>query len=375
MSNRIYVATRKGLFTIDRTGAGPQSAWKVARTAFLGDNASMVLPSGGGETLHIALGHGHFGVKMHRSRDAGETWEECTTPAYPPMPEGAPPEINQMSQKPIPWSLELIWELQTGGRDEPGVLWAGTLPGGLFRSRDNGTTWDLIRPLWDNPGRQEWFGGGAELPGIHSVCVDPRDSRRVAVGVSCGGVWLTEDGGDTWACRAQGMRAAYMPPEQAYNPNIQDPHRMVQCPARPEAFWVQHHNGIFRCTDDLKSWTEIENAQPSNFGFGVVVHPKNPDTAWFVPGIKDEKRIPVDGKVVVSRTRDGGKTFEVLRKGLPQEHAYDLTFRHALDIDETGNRLVFGTTTGSLFVSDDGGDSWQTVSTHLPPIYCTRFVR
>ena len=82
----------------------------------------------------------------------------------------------------------------------------------------------------------------------------------------------------------------------------------------------------------------------------------------------------MEGKVVVTRTRDGGKTCDVLRKGLPQEHAYDLTFRHGMDIDDSGNCLAFGTTTGSLWTSDDQGDSWQAVSEHLPPIYCVRFV-
>jgi hypothetical protein len=104
---------------------------------------------------------------------------------------------------------------------------------------------------------------------------------------------------------------------------------MVQSPSHPERFWVQHHCGIWKSTDNARSWTEVK-ARPSSFGFGVVVHPKDPDTAWFVPGIKDEKRYPVDGKLVVTRTRDGGKTFDVLSKGLPQSHAYDIVFRHAL---------------------------------------------
>ena len=109
------------------------------------------------------------------------------------------------------------------------------------------------------------------------------------------------------------------------------------------------------------------------FGFAIAVHPKNPDVAWRVPAIKDEHRIPVDGRVVVSRTRDGGKSWDVLREGLPQEHAYDLTLRHALDVDGTGDRLAFGCPTGSLWVSENGGDAWMNVSTHLPPIYAVRF--
>ena len=137
--------------------------------------------------------------------------------------------------------------------------------------------------------------------------------------------------------------------------------------------WAQHHNGVFRSTDNSASWQEVTDVPPSVFGFAVAVHPHDGDTAWFVPAIKDERRIPVDGQVVVTRTRDGGRSFEVLRNGLPQEHAYDLTFRHALDVDETGDRLAFGSTTGSLWVTEDRGDRWECVSTHLPPIYCVRF--
>jgi photosystem II stability/assembly factor-like uncharacterized protein len=203
--------------------------------------------------------------------------------------------------------------------------------------------------------------------------VDPRDSRHLTIGVSCGGAWITRDGGQTWSCGGKGMRAEYMPPERAYDTNIQDPHLLVQCAARPDGLWVQHHNGIFKSDDGAASWTEIKNVKPSVFGFAVAVHPRDPDTAWFVPAIKDEKRIPSEGKVVVNRTTNGGKTFKTLTRGLPQKHAYDLVFRHALDIDVSGERLAFGSTTGSLWITEDGGDSWQTLSTHLPPVYAVRF--
>jgi hypothetical protein len=138
--------------------------------------------------------------------------------------------------------------------------------------------------------------------------------------------------------------------------------------------WVQHHNGIFRSDDGSASWREIEGVKPSSFGFAVAVHPRDPDAAWFVPAIKDERRIPVDGKLVVTRTRDGGKSFDVLTKGLPQQHAYDLVYRHALAIDETGDRLAFATTTGGLYVSEDQGDSWREVTHTLPPAHAVRFV-
>lgn len=369
MSHRALVATRKGLFTIERTAG----RWEVAQAAFVGDNCSMVLHDPRHDRLHAALGHGHFGVKMHRSDDGGRTWRETPALAYPPKPDDVPDVIDPNRNKVIPWTLELVWALETGGANEPNVLWCGTLPGGLFRSDDGGESWRLNLPLWMEPARREWFGGGYDLPGIHSICVDPRDARRVSVAISCGGVWQTRDGGASWQVRAKGMRAAYMPPERAFDPNIQDPHLMVQCRAAPDCLWVQHHNGVFRTTDDCGQWHELENLPVSSFGFAVAVHPRDPNVAWVVPAHSDQHRIPVDGRVIVNRTRDGGKSWQTLSSGLPGTHAYDLVFRHALAVDETGDCLMFGSTTGSLFVSEDGGDRWQTVSSNLPPVHCVRF--
>lgn len=370
MSDRAWVATRKGVFAVERLG--PAGKWRIGRSAFLGDNASMVFPDARDGSVYAALGHGHFGVKVHVSRDEGKTWSEGAVPVYPEQPKELPPPPFE-GKTAAPWSLELLWCLEAGGKDEPGVIWAGTIPGGLFRSADRGASWSLVRSLWDEPTRPQWFGGGYDHPGIHSICVDPRDSKRVLVGVSCGGAWGTPDGGASWQCRATGMFAAYMPPERAYDPQIQDPHRVAQCAAQPECLWTQHHNGVFRTTDGGKNWREVKDPAVSNFGFAVAVHPRDPEVAWLAPAIKDERRIPVEGRVVVTRTRDGGKSFDVLREGLPGPDAYDLVYRHGLDVDETGERLLLGSTTGSLWVSEDQGDRWTCVSAHLPPIYCARF--
>ena len=368
MSDRILAATRKGLFSIERG----KSRWTVKKVHFLGDNATMVLPDSRDGSVYVALGHGHFGVKLHRLRAGARKWDEIATPALPPRPDGAAPRVDPMGRV-IPDTVQLAWSLEAADPARPGTLWCGTIPGGLFRSDDAGASWELVRGLWDHPKRLEWVGGGADYPGIHSVCVDPRDARRVAVGVSTGGVWLTTDGGATWAISSHGMRADYFPPEQARDPHVQDVHRLVQCPGHPAEWWVQHHNGVFRSTNDAALWEELE-VPPSSFGFAVVTHPRDSGTAWFVPGMSDQRRIPVDGSVVVTRTRDGGKSFDVLTNGLPQRHAYDLTYRHCLDIDGSGDRLAFGTTTGSLWVTEDQGDSWKAVSEHLPPVYCLRFV-
>ena len=360
MRDTLYVATRKGLFTVEKNGG----RWRFGEPAFLGDPVTAVLRDPRDGTLFAALNLGHFGVKMRRSEDGGKTWQEQTTPAYPAQPEDAPG---------APWKLVQVWTLETGGADEPGVIWAGTIPGGLFRSADRGETWALVRPLWDMPERLQWMGGGYDHPGLHSIVVDPRDSRHLLIAVSTGGVWESRDRGETWAVRSSGMFAAYMPPDQRENPIAQDVHRMVACRSHPDAMWVQHHNAMFRSTDGAAHWSEVKAPALSNFGFAVAVDPNDGDTAWFVPAVKDEQRIPVRGEFAVTRTRDGGRTFDVLREGLPPAPAYDLVYRHGLDIDSSGQRLALGSTTGGLWVSENQGDSWQCVSAHFPPIAAVRW--
>jgi len=363
----LRIATRKGLFFTSR-----DSGWKLASPNFLGDNCSAVLRHPVSNAVYVALDHGHFGVKLHRSRDDGESYEEIPAPAYPPTDENAEPWVDMMGRT-IPDSLQLIWSLEAGHADQVERLWAGTIPGGLFCSDDGGDSWQLVESLWNDPLRRKWFGGGMDFPGIHSILVHPDKPEEITIAVSCGGIWQSTDDGASWFSIGEGMKAPYTPPEWASDPGIQDVHRLARCRSMPDRMWLQHHAGIYRSDDAGRSWKIIEDVKPSSFGFAAVAHPQQPDTAWFVPEIKDEHRIPADGRVVVNRTDDGGNSFKSFYQGLPGPNAYDLVFRHALDVDQSGEILAMGSTTGSLWVSEDGGKSWQTVSNHLPPIYALRF--
>ena len=362
MAQRIVAATHKGLFTFVREG----EAWREQEQAFLGDSVTMFLEDDRDGSWYAALDLGHFGVKLHRREPGGE-WVEVGVPVYPEADD---------SDKETAASLKEIWCLEPGDVTQEGRLWAGTIPGGLFVSDDCGDTWQLVESLWGRPERLEWFGGGKDEAGIHSICRDPRDSNRLLVGVSCGGVWVTGDGGESWEVQADGMHAEYMPPERHADPIIQDVHRLVQWEGSPESLWIQHHNAIYRSRDGAASWQSITSADlPSVFGFAVVVHPQDPETAWFVPAIKDECRVPLEGRFVVARTRDGGESFELFDSGLPAAPAYDIVFRHGLVIDETGEVLVLGSSTGGLWASEDAGESWQVVSANLPQVYCVAWVQ
>jgi photosystem II stability/assembly factor-like uncharacterized protein len=353
--SRAWIATRKGLFEVQRRGAG----WDIGRVSFLAEPVTMLLPPDAQGRMLAALNLGHFGVKLHASEDSGASWHEVAAPAYPEQPAGVTG---------VPWKLAQVWALESAA----GSVWAGTIPGGLFRSDDFGISWQLVDALWQRPERAEWFGGGYDAPGIHSICPHPQQPQELLVGVSCGGAWVTRDAGASWQVQASGMRADFMPPERAGDPNIQDPHRIVRSAARPEVLWCQHHCGIWRSADNAASWQPIE-APLSSFGFAVATDPHDADTAWFVPAVKDQTRVPVGAALAVNRTRDGGRSFETLRAGLPQQHVYDLIYRHGLAVGGDGRSLLMGSTTGSLWASFDAGEHWQAVAQHLPPIYAVRF--
>jgi hypothetical protein len=355
-NDRAWIATRKGLFELRRAASG----WRIERTSFLGEPVSMLLPPGGDNRMLAALNLGHFGVKLHASADAGATWTEVTTPIYPAQPADATGPA---------WKLQQIWSLEAAH----GTVWAGTLPGGLFRSSDFGRSWTLVESLWRRPERVEWMGGGYDVPGIHSIVLEERNPGRIMIGISTGGAWTSDDDGATWRLSARGMRAAFMPPELADNENAQDAHRIVACAADPRVLWCQHHCGLWRSTDGGAHWNELTTHAVSNFGFAAAAHAGDPLTAWFVPAVKDERRIPVDGALAVTRTRDGGRTFEILREGLPQRDCYDLVYRHGMDVTDDGRSLVIGSTTGNAWTSADAGDSWTTLPAHLPPIAAVRF--
>lgn len=360
VATRLLIGTRKGLFIARRH---PDRGWQLGPPKLPGVSVPYAMRDPRTGTLWVSVRHGHWGPKLYRSEDGGETLTEVRPPRYPEdalLGGGGPATLQQ------------IWTVAPGHPDEPEVLFLGTIPGGLFRSEDGGQTFALVRGLWDAEGREKWFGGGYDHPGVHSLLVDPRDPARMVAGISCGGIYETLDGGASWTPWGAGLNATFLPtPDAAVG---QDPHLLAACPVAPEVIWQQHHSGVYRSVDGGHSWTEVTQKDgPVGFGFPIAVHPARPDTAWVVPAISDDKRMAVDGKLRVCRTDDGGQTWRDQREGLPTEGAWDVVYRHALDVDVRGERLAFGSTTGNLFVSEDGGERWTSVSHHLPQVYSVRF--
>ncbi len=358
--NLLFLSTRKGLILYRKSS----DSWNYHSTHFPGIPVTLSYIDKQTDTWWACLDHGHWGIKLHKSIDQGNNWEEVEAPKYP---EGL--EVKEG----VPAINKYIWAFTNGGSAQNEKLLIGTIPGGLFSSMDNGKSFQLNEALWNHPSRKEhWFGGGFDHPGIHSIVVDPRDSNHYYIGISCAGVFETKDNGQNWIVRNQGLRADFLP--DPYTEVGHDPHLLLACPAVPEVMWQQNHCGVFRSTDGAKTWEDVSQKEgPANFGFTIAVHEKNPEQAWVIPGISDVIRTPIDQSLVVCRTSDGGKNWEEQRNGLPQKTSFDIVYRHALDI--SGNTLAFGTTTGNLFLSENLGDHWTCINHYLPMVHAVRFAQ
>lgn len=358
-SNRIALGTRKGLLILEQRADG----WSIVQEEFLGIPTSFAMRDTRSGNLFACLDHGHWGNKFHRSSDDGKTWTELATPKYP---------AGAQIRDGVDAVLRYQWCMAAGGEDQPGRIYMGTEPGGLFVSDNDGDEWQIVESLWNHPSRKEnWFGGGRDEAGIHSIIVDPRDSNRILIGISVAGVFESTDGGGSWQPKNKGLRADFLP-----NPDAEvghDPHLLVQCRQQADVLWQQNHCGIFRSADGGENWHELTHTDgPAGFGFTVAVDPNNADIAWVIPATSDQVRIAVDKKLCVCRTDDGGKTWQTFRNGLPQQDCYDFAFRHALDL--SGDLLAFGTVGGSLYISTDRGESWQSIAGHLPVVYSLKFI-
>lgn len=361
MTKRLLIGTRKGTFIATRTGAG--YALRLAGHAGVCVNYVAADPNSG--ALWAALGFGHWGAKLSRSTDGGASWADASQVKYP---EGArylaPPDPgDEQEGEPQRYTVRpaTLLKLWVVGFGQPGRVYVGTIPGGLFVSDDGGESFELNRPLWDHEsrggnlfdgegnGKTHWFGTPASegefAAGIHSIDVDPRDPNRVRVAISTAGVLETTDGGKSWQGRNEGLVNDNLP-----DPNAEwghDAHFIQCCPRAPDHVWQQNHCGVFYSADGAASWRKVSQPEQGvHFGFPIAADDEDGRTAWVVPGISDMQRMTIGGGLFVARTQDGGESWQQLRKGLPQRDAYDVVYRHALSA--RGDAVAFGSTTGNL---------------------------
>ncbi len=348
----MLVGTQKGLF-IATTDAERRS-WRLQGPHLAGYEVyHAVIDPRDRRTAYAAVRHIVWGVHIYRSEDAGREWDLL-------------PEVPRPSPRYSPNDLNAIWYLAPGHTDEADTLYAGVEPAGLHVSRDRGLSWAPVSGLNDHPSRETWQPAKGGLA-LHSIYIDPLNTRRMYAAVSAGGVYRSEDAGDSWAPVNNGVRADYLAVQRPEAGHCV--HRLVLHPARPSRLYQQSHTGTYRTDDGADSWIEITEGLPSDFGYAVAADPKDPDTVFVIPEESSHMRTTVGGALTVYRSRNGGGDWHPLTRGLPQENSYVTILREAIDtdpLDPTG--VYFGTSSGHLFASRDTGDSWEVIAGFLPRI-------
>ena len=356
----LMVGTKKGMWLGRSDESRREWEWEGPHFPMQGVYSTMVDKRGGSTRLLAGSASSWFGPQVYRSDDLGQTWEETPNGALRfPEDTGA--------------TLASVWQLQPGSAaGDDAVVWAGTEPGAVFRSTDRGETFELVRGLWDHPQRAEWgegYGGQA----FHTLLPHPTDPDRVLAAISTGGVYVTEDGGETWAASNTGVKAEFMPGERHYPEFGQCVHKVARDSADPERLYLQNHGGVYRSDDGGATWNDIAPGLPTEFGFAMVAHPHRGDTAYSFPISDAGARWPVDAKARVARTTDAGRSWELLGEGgLPDEY-YAAVMRDAMCADDHEVAgLYVGGRNGSVFCSPDEGETWAEIHRDLPDVLVVR---
>jgi photosystem II stability/assembly factor-like uncharacterized protein len=327
-SDEVLVGTAKGIAKMVRDGDG----WRVAEHVLADKHISAILiePESGA----IFAGAYKDG-SLHASFDGGKTWER---------------RDSGLAETDI-YSLEAA---KVGGRVR---LFCGTEPARLFYSDDLGASWIEMPELRSVPTVDSWsFPGPPHVAHAKHITFDPRDPQTMYVSIEVGGLLRSRDGGKTFE-DVPGM--------------YEDVHRLVINPADPKRMYVPGGNGLYASQDEGATWTHVLDTEDEVGGYPdqLVQHPSNPDL-MFIAAAKDSPgawRMTHFAGARISRSQDGGRTWEVLTHGLPDRMQGNIEAM-CLEAHASGCSLFAATTAGEVFASDDSGETWSLIVKDLAPI-------
>jgi photosystem II stability/assembly factor-like uncharacterized protein len=346
----LMVGTQKGAFFLRSDER--RKDWQLSAPIMKGWSVfDVVRDTRSTPRLYAAVGHFVYGPTVQISDDFGESWQQAEqSPRYA---EDSPHKVNN------------VWCVVPGRASDPDTLYAGVDEAGLFVSHDRGRQWEEIEGLTNHPTREEWCPGAGGLC-CHSICVHPQDAGRLWIGISAVGVFRSTDGGASWQASNDGLPIVI---EGKTHKDVGTcVHHMILDPRNPDRLFQQNHQGVFRSTNGGKNWKRIEEGLPHIFGFPMVMLPNDSDTLFIVPQESDEFRFANEGQLAVYRSTNGGDSWQALRDGLP-DNAYAGVLRQAMTTDTCDDPgIYFGTNTGQIFYSRDGGDHWEQMPCILPRI-------
>ena len=347
---RVYLGTRKGGFVL--RSDEKRKNWRVEGPFFPGVETNHLMRDPRTGKLWAVVNSWWFGSDVQFSTDNGKRWTKAAAGiSFPPDRK---------------LSVARIWRVEADRESRPETLWCGVDPGALFRTDDAGKNWYELTGLAQHPTREKWTPGAAGMM-VHAISPDPGRLDRIYVGISAAGCFRSDDDGKTWTPCNKGVRADFLPNKL---PDVgQCLHRMVMSPKNPDWLFQQNHCGVYRSRNDAEKWTDVSKGLPSRFGFAMAAHPHEAETIYVTPHISAEQRYVCGGKLGVYRSRNGGSSWQELKKGLPTRNCYVVVLRHGMATDGCDAAGVYvGTAGGTLFASRNEGNSWEVAADHLPPI-------
>jgi photosystem II stability/assembly factor-like uncharacterized protein len=376
---KVLVGTKKGAFIL--TADGQRRNWEVSAMHFAGwEIYHLKASSADPNRLYASQSSGWFGQVIQRSDDGGKTWNPPGTKPEDLMgADGFPKEgasnmflyegevgthkFYDGSQH--PWEFKRVWHIEPSLTD-PDTAYAGVEDAAIFKTTDGGKTWKELPALRTLKGHL-WQPGAGGMA-VHTILLDPKNSRRIYIAISAAGAFRTDDGGQTWKPINQGLKSPYELPD----PDAEVGHcvhRIALHPSRPDVLFMQKHWDIMRTDNAGEQWSEVSGNLPTDFGFPIDVHAHEPETVYVVPITSDSLHYPPDGKLRVYRSKTGGHEWEPLTRGLPQKDCYVNVLRDAMAVDQLDPcGVYFGTTSGTVYCSADGGDSWNAIVRDLPGV-------
>ncbi|MCC6740761.1 MAG: hypothetical protein IT452_17090 [Planctomycetia bacterium] len=366
MADRVVVCvgTRRGLFVYE--SSAKRREWK-RRGPFLEGWAvyHAVVDARRSPRIHAAAVSDVFATTVMSADLKSAKFTGAKAPPVPPKPLQAHEKFYKQ------WGISRsprVWHIEPGRTGEKGVLYAGTAPAGLFRSEDDGQTWEPNDALNNHPTRRKWMPGAGGMS-AHSIQLDPANGNRMYVAISACGAWRTDDGGKSWTAINKAVAKYPGAPKDGEVGSCV--HKLLLHPAVPGRLYQQNHVGAYRSDDYGATWNAIHMGLPSDFGFGLALDANNPDTCFTTPlktGTNYQFRA-TEGPFRVYRWNGPGKGWTGLSKGLPAEGAYLSVLREGMSADTLNPCGVYvGTGTGTVFHSADAGRSWSRLAEFLPPV-------
>lgn len=333
-STTVLVGTVDGVARIERNGAG----WSLTQRSLRDHHIHALLFEAESGTWFAGVQHGG----IFASTDGGTTWERRDAG----LTEDNVYSLSKAALAP-----------STGSGQAKVRLFAGTEPAKLFVSDDLGRSWSEKPHFRSDVDTSGWtFPGEPHVAHLKHINFAPGDPHTIFGSVEVGGLFRSTDDGESWA-EITGVYA--------------DVHRCVIDAKHPERMFVTGGMGLWVTTDGGDTWSNpySKGSEPGGYPDQLVFAPSDPRFMIITAGQESPNswRKEHTAHTRISRSRDGGGTWEVLSGGLEDK------FQHAVEamcLEETGGtvRIFAATTGGDVLLSEDGGDTWTTIVSDLAPI-------